>query len=206
MPEPQSSQSLHRKIAEIVAAVEYVAKDKDGPQNQYRYVSDAAMLQAVRGHMAERRLTLVPRVVPGSVSVVPRSGKPGDVTTLVVEYVLTDGDSGESIVCATVGQGFDSLDKGAYKAMTGALKYVLRQTFLIPTGDDAEAPTTVDDEEPTAGQRKLVKQMKESLDLAGEQWELLCTAHGVQAGVSSTRTQIDGLIAALFDLTTEAKA
>ena len=206
MTNSQGSSPLHRKIAEIVEAVDFVAKDKEGPQGQYRYVSDAAMLQAVRGHMAQRQLTLVPRVVPESVSVVPRSGKPGDVTTLVVEYILTDGESGESITAATVGQGFDSLDKGAYKAMTGALKYVLRQTFLIPTGDDAEAPTSVDDEEPTAGQRKLVKQMKDSLDLAGEQWEMLCTAHGVQAGVPATRTQIDGLIAALFDLTTEVKA
>ena len=36
------------------------------------------------------------------------------------------------------GQGLDSGDKAPYKAMTGALKYALLQSFLLATGDDPE--------------------------------------------------------------------
>ena len=36
------------------------------------------------------------------------------------------------------GEGNDSLDKASYKAATGALKYAIRQAFLIETGDDPD--------------------------------------------------------------------
>jgi hypothetical protein len=41
-----------------------------------------------------------------------------------------------------VGEGQDAGDKAVYKAMTGALKYCLLKTFLIPTGDDPERDET----------------------------------------------------------------
>ena len=36
------------------------------------------------------------------------------------------------------GQGLDTGGKAPYKAMTGALKYALLQSFLLATGDDPE--------------------------------------------------------------------
>ena len=36
------------------------------------------------------------------------------------------------------GEGADVGDKAPYKAMTGALKYALLQSFLLSTGDDPE--------------------------------------------------------------------
>ena len=36
------------------------------------------------------------------------------------------------------GEGADAGDKAPYKAMTGALKYALLQSFLLGTGDDPE--------------------------------------------------------------------
>ncbi len=47
-------------------------------------------------------------------------------------------DSGEEIVAKVAGQGLDAGDKAPYKAMTGALKYALLQSFLLATGDDPE--------------------------------------------------------------------
>jgi hypothetical protein len=47
-------------------------------------------------------------------------------------------DSGEEIVAKVAGQGLDVGDKAPYKAMTGALKYALLQSFLLATGDDPE--------------------------------------------------------------------
>ena len=42
------------------------------------------------------------------------------------------------MIAKVAGQGIDAGDKAPYKAMTGALKYALLQSFLLATGDDPE--------------------------------------------------------------------
>jgi hypothetical protein len=49
-----------------------------------------------------------------------------------------DAETGEVISGRAIGWGADSLDKAPYKAMTGALKYLLRMNFLIPDEQDPE--------------------------------------------------------------------
>ena len=39
---------------------------------------------------------------------------------------------------AITGTGGDQTDKGMYKAITGAIKYIFIKHFLIPTQDDPE--------------------------------------------------------------------
>ena len=51
-------------------------------------------------------------------------------------YTFTDVDTGEEITAKVAGEGLDPGDKAPYKAMTGALKYALLQSFLLATGDD----------------------------------------------------------------------
>lgn len=191
---------LHTKISEIAKEVGYVAKDQRNENQKYNYVSDAAFVNAVRDHMISRNVTIVPRVNADSVLVQQRNGKSDFVTTFCVEYVFTDGDTGESITATTIGQGYDSLDKGGYKAMTGALKYVLRQTFLIATGDDAEAPTVADADDPTEKQRETVRNLVKTLKLEGDDKDMLFAKHGIQHGVPASRDQIDGLIAELIEM------
>lgn len=148
MTETHNSRSLHRKIAEIVQAVGNVAEDGYNSQHKYRYVSEAAFLRALRTEMANRFVTVYPQIVDGTLRTDARTdGGKGTITTCVVAYTFTDGESGESFTSSVASQGFDTLDKGAFKAMTGAIKYVLRQTFMIPTGDDAEQS----DRAPSAG-------------------------------------------------------
>jgi hypothetical protein len=57
---------------------------------------------------------------------------------VVMAYTFADVDSGEEIIAKVAGQGLDAGDKAPYKAMTGALKYALLQSFLLATGDDPE--------------------------------------------------------------------
>jgi hypothetical protein len=57
-------------------------------------------------------------------------------------YTFADVDSGEEIIAKVAGQGLDPGDKAPYKAMTGALKYALLQSFLLATGDDPEDERT----------------------------------------------------------------
>lgn len=140
MPDTENpNRSLHRKIAEIIAEVDHVEKDGYNSQHNYAFTSEAAFLRALRGAMSARNLTIFPSVEPGTLKTSSRTdGGKGSITECVVNYTITDGDSGEQIVTSVASQGFDMLDKGAFKAMTGALKYALRQTFMLPTGDDPE--------------------------------------------------------------------
>ena len=57
---------------------------------------------------------------------------------VVMAYTFADVDTGEEVVAKVAGQGLDPGDKAPYKAMTGALKYALLQSFLLATGDDPE--------------------------------------------------------------------
>ena len=49
-----------------------------------------------------------------------------------------DSETGECVSGMFYGVGQDSGDKGIWKAVTGAIKYIMTSTFLIPTGDDPE--------------------------------------------------------------------
>lgn len=54
-------------------------------------------------------------------------------------FTLSDIDTGYSETTHSSGEGFDRGDKALYKAKTGALKYWLANTWMVATGDDAEA-------------------------------------------------------------------
>ena len=60
------------------------------------------------------------------------------ITNVEVRYAFESVDTDERITGVAAGQGSDSTDKGVYKAITGAIKYIFMKTFLIPTGDDPE--------------------------------------------------------------------
>lgn len=60
------------------------------------------------------------------------------LTDVRVEVMFSDGDSGEWIIVPGEGTGEDNSDKGTYKGITGALKYILMKSFLVSTGDDPE--------------------------------------------------------------------
>lgn len=122
--------ALGKKILLVMEFVGPIAKDAHNDFHQYDYVSDAAVVRAMREGMIKYNLVLIPSYIA--------SRKDGDLTTVEVDYTLIDVDSGESIISHAIGYGSDKGDKGIYKAQTGAEKYYLTKTFLIPTGDDPE--------------------------------------------------------------------
>ena len=131
--------SLASKLAEIVKLVERVAKRGRNDFHKYDYATEADVLEAVRGGLADRNLMIVPRVVGEHVTEVTRQGKDARFITRVdMVFTIIDGDSDAVLECPWKGWGEDSGDKGGYKAITGADKYFLLKLFLLPTGDDPE--------------------------------------------------------------------
>lgn len=61
--------NLYHKLAKLRKAVEVLEKDKDG--YNYRYVTDALILSKITGLMDSLHVSLIPRIVPGSMTVTP---------------------------------------------------------------------------------------------------------------------------------------
>jgi hypothetical protein len=128
--------------------VERIPKNGIGPKEQgsYPFVRAGDAADVIRKALADKVVTMMPT----HVQVVGQSDRPtskgGTMTTvdLVVDWTITDGDSGESITLQTFGAGADTGDKYSGKAMTSAMKYAFLAGFLLSTGDDTENQDTSD--------------------------------------------------------------
>lgn len=124
----------------VMKDVSYVQKSSENKFHNYKYASEASLLESLRPSMIKHGLILMPSV--GNVSPIDQYGN----TMLTVEYTLAhlSGEIWPDKIVA-VGCGNDKSsksgsvgDKGVYKALTGANKYLLFKLFQIETGDDPE--------------------------------------------------------------------
>jgi len=129
------AQALHQ----VMSSVGYIQKTGKNAFHGYKYAGEADLLEKLRPAMLEAGLILIPSIE--SVSPIDEHG----ITTVRMEYMLVhkDGDIWPHRIGAA-GQGGDKNkngvgDKGLYKAITGANKYLLFKLFQIETGDDPEA-------------------------------------------------------------------
>lgn len=88
-------------------------------------------IDAIRSKLASRNVALF-------VSAESAEQIGNDVTRVLLRIDFACGDTGATHTVRFFGDGLDKGDKGLYKAYTGAIKYLLMKTFLIPTGDDPE--------------------------------------------------------------------
>lgn len=198
--------TLYRKIAEVMAAVDRLPKTGWNDFHKYHYVTEADLVEAVRGLLAERQVAILP-----SAHTVEWGGPKGTVTLFRGTFTFVDGETGASVSCKWAGTGDDPSDKGLYKAYTGALKYFLLKTFLIPTGDDPEADTGTDKRArgnaptrvhapATDKQKKLREKLIAEKRPTVAQWNLLLNAAGVTdrpADPGELKFFIEGLDSAL---------
>lgn len=134
---------LYTKLMNVMSNIGWISKGQTvnvGGGISYDYTSEAQFIAEVRPLFIEQKLIIAP-VDCTDLSVTQfdkGNGKVSYLTTMKVTYLIADSESGESMTVVGLGQGVDSGDKGIYKAMTGALKYALRQALFIGTGDDPE--------------------------------------------------------------------
>lgn len=136
----KDNKGIHTKLNLIMADIGVLKKDKKNEHFKYSYLSEEAIKKAVQ-----------PLLVKHGVNFqldIKEVHHEGNRTTVLTNYLFTDIETGESVEGEFAGVGVDNQDKGIWKALTGALKYILTSTFLIPTGDDVEA-ASVDAKTPT---------------------------------------------------------
>jgi len=130
--------NLRQKLAEVRRRIGYVQKRGHNERFNYSYVTAADIAGSVRDILAELGVVVIPRLEDISYESAVGRGEATRMARVVMAYTFADVDSGEEIIAKVAGQGLDPGDKAPYKAMTGALKYVLLQSFLLGTGDDPE--------------------------------------------------------------------
>jgi hypothetical protein len=136
----QNLPKLYMKMHKVMSAVPYIKKDKKNTFHNYEYASEEAIKKAVQHELTENKLlfrVVSTKIIDRTKSVNER-GKETTLTTLQTNYEFIDVETGAKISGSYDGEGQDPLDKGVYKALTGALKYIITSHFLIPTGNDPE--------------------------------------------------------------------
>lgn len=138
-PELYGRAVLAGKMAEVMAAAEHVEKRGKNDHFGYHYATEADVADALRLLLAERGICMIPtsRVVQTR-PVTTSNNRDTFITEVVCQVEFIDSETGASFTAEMPGAGEDGMDKGAAKATTGAIKYVLMKTFALSTGDDPE--------------------------------------------------------------------
>lgn len=145
-PAVATAKNLFQKLAEVVTAIDHVEKMGENKFQNYKYVKAADIARAVRVELSKRNVYLVSDVVEMRNYTIPAKEGVMQAVDVRMKFQFVDGDSvnGDSVLLHAWGTGTDKGDKAVYKAMTGALKYGLRNAFLIPDESDPEADSSVD--------------------------------------------------------------
>ena len=144
--QPPVPKTLAQKILEIQNAVGVVSKKgKFGSEmggGNYLRIEDAVV--AVNKLMSARGLIFTGSLKSVSQKPHEKTGKDGNparsgyITSVLMEWVLENTETPEHRMWTFPGDGYDSTDKGVYKAMTGCRKYAIINIFNLPIGNDVE--------------------------------------------------------------------
>ena len=131
--------NINEAINWIMSNVGYVQK-KTAENLTYTFAGEAALIAAVRPWMV---LAGVVMTIDGVMNKTreqyeTKSGTPMNNTTIDIAVRFTHAPSGTHTIVMASGEGSDSGDKATSKALTGAYKYAIRQTFCLETGDDPD--------------------------------------------------------------------
>jgi hypothetical protein len=141
-----SKAALYQKIVKVMNDVGQLQKDGNvvdtNGRKMYAYLSEEQTTGELQKAFIKHGLVMFPTNVESEViyleSVKHDKIVKAPITKVIVTYKICDSETGESEDLMSMGYGSDSQDKGSNKAMTGAFKYVQRQTFCISTGDDGD--------------------------------------------------------------------
>lgn len=125
--------NLFEKMAAVMRDVQYLAKDDhvEFKSTKYKAISEEKVTSTMRKALLDHGLVVFP--------IRQTRERVGTITSVDVTYRLQNiEDPNDYIEIVSSGDGADTQDKGAGKAMTYAFKYMFLRTFAIPTGEDPD--------------------------------------------------------------------
>lgn len=124
------------KVLKVMEKIGPIIKDKTNDDKNFDYASIAMIIFKAREAMIEEKVIMYP------LEVKQITARGNDVLINMI-YRFYDAEPDEDGKCDYMdvnvpGEGCDKEGWAVYKALSGAYKYAITQTFAIPTIDDAE--------------------------------------------------------------------
>jgi hypothetical protein len=140
--------SLLEKLNKIYDAIDHIDKKGRNKSQGYDYIRSVDVTREIRKQFIEQKIYAeIDFDFVGLPYTIAREKAPNAPFAAVnVKCIATfhDLESKDVARGSGLGTGADLGDKAAYKAQTGALKYALKNSFLIPDEADPEADESTD--------------------------------------------------------------
>ena len=141
--------TLKEKLVKIYEAIDHIEKKGHNKAQGYFYIRSADVTHAIRKQLAELKVyaEINFEFIGDSYTIARAKDKdaPFSAVNVRCSIIFRDLESDEILSASGLGSGADGGDKAAYKAQTGALKYALKNAFLVPDEADPEADESVDE-------------------------------------------------------------
>ena len=204
--------SVHWQIAAVIGSMPGIGKDSEieqGPQ-RYKYRGIEAIKAELKPLLAAHRVHYVlHRIVEITDDTVPvgDKGKQWQRTRLRARWRVY-GPGGDHVSVETRGEGVDSSDKAANKAVTGAEKQMLLTTFCVADGDDPDHSRPEITAELAVWPAKTIKggmvteiaqqvtdgDLTRATELAALAWDTFGLAEVTELPEAEAREKIDGAL------------
>lgn len=159
--------NLYEKMWEVMKAVQYMKKDDkvEFGKTNYKAMSEEKVTAIMREQFMKLGLLVFPIEMTHT--------RVNQLSHVDVKYRIVNAESPEEYIeVVSCGDGADTQDKGAGKAMTYAYKYMWLRTFAIPTGED---PDKISSEELDA---KMLEESKIITEKEAAVLKALCERKG----------------------------
>ena len=154
----ENSGMIYKLIGQAIGKIGAIGKDKKNAQQGFMYRGIDQVYNALNPVMAELGIFFTPEILEQKRE--ERTTKNGSVltyTVLTIRFTVYAPD-GSNVSMTVVGEGMDSGDKSANKAMSVAMKYAMFQLFCIPTEEmkdpDADCYTDIQPRGTKAAKKK----------------------------------------------------
>ncbi len=122
----------------IMRDIEPISKGRKNAGQGYTFRGIDDIYNEVNRAMARHNVFCVPKVLEKKTEIgTTAKGGVSKTTYVTMKYTFVARD-GSRISGTVIGEGMDSGDKSAYKAMSGAHKYIFLQAFCIPTEESKD--------------------------------------------------------------------
>ena len=131
---------IYGKMAAVLADMEHIGKDRKNTTQNYQFRGIDDVYNSLHPILAKHKVFVVPEVISEPRIEVLKSKNGGDLIHVFVTMKYTwYAEDGSNVSCVVIGQGMDSGDKSANKAMAAANKYAILQSLSIPTDEPKDS-------------------------------------------------------------------
>lgn len=200
-PVGRKEPKIYAAIVGVMNDIGAVSKDKTCKSNfgSYKFRGIDDVMNALHPAMVKNKVFTLPEVIEMTRETKEtKNGAQMILTVCKVRYVFFT-DDGSCVECVVPGEGMDTGDKSANKAMSAAFKYACFQTFCIPTEEmddpDAERPEetaekeSLDKKKPEKQEPKRTVPKKEEVPEHPKQEQTAGNAKITEAMLASIRAE-----------------